>query len=156
LHSWGKWGLVVGERKSDGLQVFDVRRPGWRLAWLGGRKAVTQQRLEVDVFGDEVWAGGTDGGVRIWEIGGEGVVEPSWEGKVGGDAMGGLGLHPGGGVLASCCGSREFREWDEDEESGSDSEHSSASSPLRVPPSASETAVKTVRRSDNALKVWAL
>lgn len=48
---------------------------------MGGRKARTNQRLIVDLIGDEIWAGGTDGKVKVWEGVGmkEGVVEPVFE-----------------------------------------------------------------------------
>jgi hypothetical protein len=57
------------------------------LAWLEGRAAGTNQRLGVDVFeangGMEIWAGGVDGVVRIWEGVGqtEGAQQRAWEWK---------------------------------------------------------------------------
>lgn len=41
--------------------------------------AQTQQRLGVDILGSEVWAGGKDGMVRVWEGLGmaEGDVSPT-------------------------------------------------------------------------------
>lgn len=77
--------LYVVERKSRGVLVFDVRVTGQLVAWLEGREADTNQRLGVDVFeadgGPEIWAGGVDGIVRVWEGVGktEGGVERSWE-----------------------------------------------------------------------------
>lgn len=77
--------LFVVERKSRGVLVFDVRVTGQLVAWLEGREADTNQRLGVDVFeaegGVEIWAGGVDGIVRVWEGVGktEGGVERSWE-----------------------------------------------------------------------------
>lgn len=70
--------LCVVERNSDGVGVWDIRGSGQRLAWLRGRQALTPQRLEVEVMGEEVWAGGTDGKIRVWEGLGmrEGIVEP--------------------------------------------------------------------------------
>lgn len=76
--------LYVAERKSDGILVYDIRVAGKKLGCLQGRRADTNQRLGVDVVptqsGHEIWAGGTDGGVRIWanpwEV--EGVKSPSW------------------------------------------------------------------------------
>ncbi|CAG8955891.1 hypothetical protein HYFRA_00008741 [Hymenoscyphus fraxineus] len=63
--------LYVVERKSRGVLVYDVRGAGKLLAWLEGREAETNQRLGVDVFnaekGMEVWAGGLDGVVGVWE-----------------------------------------------------------------------------------------
>jgi hypothetical protein len=77
--------------------VYDVRVAGKLVCWLEGRQAETNQRLGIDVFeaekGTEVWAGGTDGIVRVWEGMGltEGAQERSWEwrahyGKFGGEA----------------------------------------------------------------------
>ena len=73
--------LCVVERGSDGLGIWDIRVTGQRLAWLKGRNALTPQRLGVDVAGQEVWAGGTDGFVRVWEGLGmqAGIVDPVWE-----------------------------------------------------------------------------
>lgn len=76
--------LYVAERNSDGILVYDIRVAGKRLGCLRGRRADTNQRLGVDIVptesGHEVWAGGTDGGIRIWanpwEV--EGVRGPSW------------------------------------------------------------------------------
>lgn len=79
--------LYVVERKSDGVLVYDVRVAGKLLAWLKGRDADTNQRMAIDVFGGqdgmEVWAGGRDGSVRVWEGVGaqEGAVEASWAWK---------------------------------------------------------------------------
>ena len=72
--------LCVVERNSDGVGVWDIRGSGGRMAWLKGRKGLTPQRLGAEVVGREVWAGGTDGEIRVWENLGasEGVVEPSW------------------------------------------------------------------------------
>lgn len=73
--------LCVAERGSDGISVWDIRGTGKRLAWLKGRNAKTNQRLGIECVGEEVWAGGVDGMVRLWEGLGikEGVVEPSWD-----------------------------------------------------------------------------
>ena len=72
--------LLVVERCSDGVGVWDVRGTGKRLAWLRGRKANTNQRMAVKVVGGEMWAGGTDGMVRLWGGLGqrEGNIDPDW------------------------------------------------------------------------------
>ena len=72
--------LLVVERCSDGVGVWDVRGTGKRLAWLRGRKANTNQRMAVEVVGGEMWAGGTDGMVRLWGGLGqrEGNIDPDW------------------------------------------------------------------------------
>lgn len=78
---WSSCGryLCVVERESNGIGVWDVRGTGKRLSWLRGRMAQTKQRLGVDIMGSDIWAGGKDGIVRIWEGLGmaEGVVSPS-------------------------------------------------------------------------------
>lgn len=77
--------LCIVERKTQGILVYDVRVAGKLICWLEGRQADTNQRLNVDVFpgenGMEVWAGGTDGVVRVWEGVGmvEGALRRSWE-----------------------------------------------------------------------------
>jgi telomerase Cajal body protein 1 len=71
---WSSCGryLYIAERKSDGALIYDIRKTGQLLAWLQGRKAVTNQRLGVHLASSlhaahqEVWAGGTDGRLRTW------------------------------------------------------------------------------------------
>ena len=81
--------LYIAERKSDGVMVYDIRQTGQLLSWSEGRNARTNQRLgmelsESDNGSPEVWAGGTDGKVRMWSDMHlhEGVVKPSFEHKV--------------------------------------------------------------------------
>ncbi|KAI4256064.1 MAG: hypothetical protein LQ352_002254 [Teloschistes flavicans] len=73
--------LCVAERCSDQVGVWDIRGTGKKLASLRGRKAVTNQRMSVDLVGNEVWAGGVDGMVRVWGDLGmkEGMIDPAWE-----------------------------------------------------------------------------
>lgn len=63
--------LFIAERKSDALLIYDIRVSGKRLGYTSGRKAMTAQKLGFDVIERngryDVWAGGTDGSVRIWE-----------------------------------------------------------------------------------------
>lgn len=155
--------LCVVERASDGVGVWDIRGTGKRLAWLRGRHARTQQRLSVEVMGGEVWAGGLDGVVRVWEgLGvGEGVIDPSSELKAHGDALSSTTLHPSGSVLATCSGQRrsispscEVERLDSD----SDSDPSSLHSPNLINSSTSTraSAQRLPRVADNSLKLWAL
>lgn len=70
--------LYVAERDSDALLVYDVRRFSMALGYCVGRMARTKQKLGFDVWNagaspydveaiaHEVWAGGTDGKVRVW------------------------------------------------------------------------------------------
>lgn len=119
--------LVVNERKSSGLLVYDVRVTGRLLGWLAGRDADTQQRLSCDVYpgaegvgGFEVWAGTKDGTVKVWEGVGkaEGYVEGSWGWKGHGSAVGSAAMHGCGSVVATCSGA--WKLLDEDDYDGED------------------------------------
>ena len=74
--------LLIAERRSDVIQIYDLRNTLGRVGWLSGRKADTTQKLGFDVVptmdGPETWAGGTDGCVRMWKNAGlvEGPQEP--------------------------------------------------------------------------------
>lgn len=122
--AWSPCGryLLLNERQSTGLLVYDVRGTNKVLGVLAGRDARTQQRLRCDVFpglaggggGFEVWAGARDGTVQVWEGVGrrEGCQWPSWAFSVadgaGGSAAPGVGsvaLHHSGSVVATCAGS---------------------------------------------------
>lgn len=81
--------LYAAERQSNGILIYDIRVTGKLVGWLTGREAMTNQRLKIDLVdsGDgshEVWAGGTDGYVRMWtcgiDLGGE--IQPTWEKKL--------------------------------------------------------------------------
>lgn len=72
--SWSPCGryLYISERKSDGIMIYDIRNTGQLLSWCRGRAAMTNQRLSVDIMmptenSYEVWAGGSDGVVRMWK-----------------------------------------------------------------------------------------
>ncbi|EUC44612.1 hypothetical protein COCMIDRAFT_51796, partial [Bipolaris oryzae ATCC 44560] len=70
--------LYVAERNADVLLIYDVRSFSLALGYCAGRRALTKQKLGFDVwnagqspydvegFSHEVWAGGTDGKVRVW------------------------------------------------------------------------------------------
>lgn len=147
--------LMVVERMSGGVLVYDVRVTGKLVGWLGGRQAKTNQRLGVDVAvgrgGEcEVWAGGTDGVVNVWEGVGmvQGRQEPAWGWKVSEgrscepigccettdavtDVVSSVVMHPSGGVVATSSGQRRQlptfedseSEDDEDDSEDDDSEH---------------------------------
>lgn len=112
--------LLVGERQSDGIHVYDVRNRLKRLAWLAGRDALTTQRLGFSTVptqsGLEVWAGGVDGVVRMWRNPGqlEGVQQPNGELKgMHDDSVTSAVWHPGGAVMATCSGQRRFDDEDD-------------------------------------------
>lgn len=62
--------LLVSERSSDAIQVFDIRDTKQEVGRLVGRNAATPQVLDIDVVstadGFEAWAGGIDGHVKVW------------------------------------------------------------------------------------------
>ncbi|KAL2121266.1 hypothetical protein VTJ04DRAFT_5293 [Mycothermus thermophilus] len=169
--AWSPCGryLLVNERNATGLLVYDVRSTRRLLAVLKGWDGRTNQRLACDVFpgtervgGFEVWAGTVDGEVVVYEGVGnaEGSVEPSWKWKVGGGeaAVGGVGMHLSGSVVATCSGSWKFRH-EEDDSSSEDEESSSDESG-----SGSESSSSSRRRrkeeqvyvEETSLKVWSL
>ena len=106
--------LIVNERQSEGLLVYDIRGTGQLLSILKGRKATTQQKMNCDVFqGDvsggsafEVWAGSQDGIVTVWEDVGvsEGPQEPKWNWKAHESPIGSTIIHSSGSVAATCSG----------------------------------------------------
>lgn len=106
--------LLINERQSTGMLVYDVRVTGKMLGWLAGRDALTHQRLTCDVYpgtsdtgGFEVWAGTQNGTVNMWEGVGntEGSMEASWDMEAHGSPIGGTAMHASGSVLATCSGS---------------------------------------------------
>ncbi|KAM5433525.1 hypothetical protein MferCBS31731_007031 [Microsporum ferrugineum] len=80
--------LYVVERKSDGVLVYDIRVTGQLVGWLEGRRAMTNQRLNVDLVdlrgASEIWAGGMDGVIRMWKNPShtEGGLCPTWEEQI--------------------------------------------------------------------------
>ncbi|CAG7922309.1 unnamed protein product [Penicillium olsonii] len=137
--------LYVAERKSDGVLVYDVRVTGQMLGHLRGRKALTNQRMKIDVVSSgpdgshEVWAGGTDGLMRVWKspeysAGGQ---DPDAEFKVHDDAVTSAIFHPTANVVATASGQRHYDLDDSSDESDVD--------------------VSTKARCiDNSLKVWSM
>jgi len=106
--------LVINERKSTGLLVYDVRVTGKLLGCLIDRNATTNQRLSCDVYpgsadvgGFEVWAGTDDGTVAVWEAVGtqEHAIARSWSWLAHESPVGSTALHPSGSVVATCSGS---------------------------------------------------
>ncbi|KAG4432246.1 hypothetical protein IFR05_012279 [Cadophora sp. M221] len=155
--------LFVVERKSRGVLVYDVRVTGKLVSWLVGRKACTNQRLGVDLFpgenGTEVWAGGVDGIVKVWEGVGMtgGAVERSWEWRAHNDPVSSTVVHPSGTVVATCSGQRSSpaignsNEGSEDSDEGSDEEDSDDEGSTSTRSSSLSS-----RIPDNSIKVWSL
>ncbi|RDA95072.1 hypothetical protein CP533_2137 [Ophiocordyceps camponoti-saundersi (nom. inval.)] len=105
--------LVINERKSSALLVYDIRGTRRLLGALCGREATTQQRLACDVYqgqdGFEVWAGLQNGSVAVWEGVGkdDGLVQPSWTWAAHQSPVGSTTLHGCGSVIATCSGAWE-------------------------------------------------
>ena len=82
--------LYIAERNSDGVLIYDIRATGQLLGWLAGRKALTNQRMKIDIVptsqgeSHEIWAGGTDGCMRVWRDPAltAGSQSPLWEWNV--------------------------------------------------------------------------
>ncbi|KAK0119680.1 hypothetical protein ONS95_011116 [Cadophora gregata] len=153
--------LFVVERKSKGVLVYDVRVTGKLVSWLVGRDAGTNQRIGVDLFpsdsGTEVWAGGVDGVVRVWEGVGmtEGPLERSWEFKAHDDPVTSTAVHSSGTVVATCSGQRSSpglsisEEVEENDGSSDDDSDDHGSSSVHSSP-------RDLHTPDNSIKVWSL
>lgn len=143
--------LVVNERRSSGLLVYDVRVTGRLLGCLVGRDADTHQRLSCDVYpgaeavgGFEVWAGTKNGTVAVWEgIGNqEGYLEMSWDWDGHESAIGSAAMHSCGSVIATCSGAWRLPDEDEDEQSDPDSDGGG------LPP--------RTKIEESSLKIWSI
>lgn len=139
--------LLVNERQSTGVLVYDVRVTNKVLGFLADRDAMTHQRLDLTVYPDsegvggfEVWAGTRDGTVKVWQGVGndEGCIWPSWDFSTKDEVdaeerpprspVGSVALHKYGSVIATCTGGWRFTGEDDDDEVSSSSESSSSSS----------------------------
>lgn len=115
----GKY-LYVAERSSDVLLIYDVRNFSLSLGYCAGRKALTRQKLGFDIWNagaspydieglsHEVWAGGTDGMIRVWRdpYMREGAVEADDIVSVnsGGVPVVGSLVHASGSLAVAACG----------------------------------------------------
>lgn len=106
--------LYLAERNSDGLLVYDIRMTGRRIGILTGRKGRTFQRMAFEVDGQEdnheVWAGGTDGHVRVWvrphlHLG---VIEPDRAWLAHNDTITSTTRRPHREIVATSAGSRHL------------------------------------------------
>lgn len=139
--------LLVNERQSTGVLIYDVRVTNKVLGFLAGRDALTHQRLDLAVYPDseglggfEVWAGTRQGTVKVWQGVGndEGCIWPSWDFSTIGEShseqrptqspVGSVSLHKYGSVVATCTGGWRVPDKDDDDDGMSSSTHSSSSS----------------------------
>ncbi|KUI53735.1 hypothetical protein VP1G_01249 [Cytospora mali] len=143
--------LLINERQSTGVLIYDVRVTNKLLGFLAGRDALTHQRLGLTVYpesegtgGFEVWAGTRDGTVKVWQGVGntQGCQWPAWDfpavvsdGNDDGDdkegyaglPVGSVALHASGSVAATCSGCWSVPSGDDDSIASSSSSSSSSS-----------------------------
>ncbi|KAF7196675.1 Guanine nucleotide-binding protein negative regulator 1 [Pseudocercospora fuligena] len=135
--------LLVSERQSDSVQVFDIRNTQQKVVDLVGRNADTPQPLYMDIIhtasGYEVWTGGTDGQVRMWSNPGSSAGEhlPDAELHLHDAPVASAVWHPSGAVLATASGqqllpSRADESDSEDESSDGGQHHSVADNTLKI------------------------
>lgn len=157
--------LYVVERKSKGVLVYDVRVTGKLVEWLEGRDADTNQRMAADVTTvggkSEVWAGGTNGTVKMWrDVGskeGEHAFDDSWQAYGEDTAVGGVSMHGCGSIIATASGSR--RELDVGfDDSDSDDKTSDAEAETEARTSTISRNAKSRHEvsEDNTVKIWNL
>jgi WD40 repeat protein len=105
----GKY-LLVAERRSDEVQVYDIRDTRRQVSTMTGRMGDSNQRLGMDVVrttaeedGYELWAGGMDGVVRMWSAPGskEGRCSPDEE----------FAIHDGRGDVSDFVNSSELADF---------------------------------------------
>ncbi|TLD34413.1 hypothetical protein E2P81_ATG04578 [Venturia nashicola] len=123
--------LYVGERHSAGIHIYDIRVAGKRVGCLMGREAKTAVKLSFDVVptteGSEIWAGGTDGKIRMWrnpeQRGGAVSWDEEWSVHGENDMVCSTLVHGSGSIVATVACKERYR----DRASSSDSESSSSS-----------------------------
>ncbi|KAI9709567.1 MAG: hypothetical protein M1820_003327 [Bogoriella megaspora] len=104
--------LYVAERNSDNILVYDIRVAGRKLGSLRGRKAFSSMRMGIEATvsrgGYEIWAGGVDGKVRVWQQPemSEGDRDPSYEWNADQDAISSVGIDLSGDTLTTTAGLR--------------------------------------------------
>lgn len=177
--SWSPCGryLYVAERQSEGILVYDIRVTGRKLGLLAGRKAMTNKRMGFDVVqsneGHEIWAGGTDGRVRVWANPHmtNDVKQPDWGWDAHGDVVASVCRDRSRKYAATCSGSSRYvgipsrpeppdydgteSEDDGDSTSDCDSASSDSSSMTSTSTSSSTIIGNGVRPGDDySLKLW--
>ena len=118
----GKY-LLVAERQSNVVQVYDIRNTQQKISDLTGRYAITPQKMHIEVVptavGYEVWGGGTDGVVRMWSNPGEKEEDqmPNAALKLHEAPVASAIWHPTGAVLVTASGGRsDGRSFEDDED----------------------------------------
>ncbi|KXJ95683.1 hypothetical protein Micbo1qcDRAFT_230871 [Microdochium bolleyi] len=160
--------LLINERRSMGILVYDIRVTGKLLGWLSGREARVNQRIMCDVYpssssnGFEVWSGTTQGAVKVWEDVGsrEGAHSPAWDWQAHEATVGSACLHQSGSVVATASGSWEFSTLGSDVASSISSASSSSpgSGPSAESSGSSSDDEAWLRRTvrESSLKLWGI
>ncbi|KAI0456639.1 hypothetical protein F5B21DRAFT_467376 [Xylaria acuta] len=178
--TWSPCGryLLICERKSRGALIYDVRVTGKLLGYLTGRDALGNQRVACDIFpgtdedgGFEVWSGTSNGIVKVWEGVGslEGPHAPAWEWAAHRSTVGSTCLHSSGTVVATCAGSWEFPDENDDpahhgspggsnKSHGSGSEEDSDDDESGSETDSSEGRLPWMQRrnKESSLKIWSV
>ncbi|KAL4952666.1 WD40-repeat-containing domain protein [Aspergillus filifer] len=110
--------LYITERKSGGILIYDIRVTGQLLGWLEGRNAFTNQRMKIDLLptgqdgAHEIWAGGTDGTMRVWQnpTHTAGAQEPTGYCKLLDESLSSTVMHPMGNVIATTSGQKHYKD----------------------------------------------
>jgi hypothetical protein len=113
--------LYITERHSDVILIYDVRKFSLMLGYCAGRAALTNQKLCFDLWSppdtssdvsQEVWAGGTDGKIRVWRDPHlkEGRVDPDDVIDVGNVPVVSALVHPYGHLAVAASGTIEGTE----------------------------------------------
>jgi len=160
--------LLVNERRSRGILVYDIRITGKLLGWLSGRDAVGNQRILCDIYpgqestggGFEVWSGTTHGAVKVWEGVGsqDGEHIPAWDWQAhDGAAVGSACLHQSGSVVATASGSWDFSQPESNSPHLFSLRSSSLSSSSESSSSASDQDQWLCRNvKESSLKLWGI
>ena len=112
--------LYIAERNSDSILIYDARKFSLALGHCAGRAALTNQKLGFDLYtatstygsaSQEVWAGGTDGKIRVWMNPHlrEGRIEADDVVEVGEGPVVGTLVHESGGLVVAASGTAEMK-----------------------------------------------
>ncbi|EAL20959.1 hypothetical protein CNBD5600 [Cryptococcus deneoformans B-3501A] len=151
--------LFVASRRSDVIQVYDIRNPSQPLHSLP-RKGRTNQRLwfDIDVWGRWLASGDEEGLVKVWDI-----ISPEvpvvFEEKLYNDAVSSVQLHPYYPLLLTSSGSRNMTasgstlDNESNEGSQSDSDSDDSASGLENEGSGGMTTpIGNIK--DSTMKIW--
>eukprot|EP00088_Acartia_fossae_P000431 TRINITY_DN1017_c0_g1_i4.p1 TRINITY_DN1017_c0_g1~~TRINITY_DN1017_c0_g1_i4.p1 ORF type:complete len:585 (+),score=64.48 TRINITY_DN1017_c0_g1_i4:30-1784(+) len=113
--------LYTGARKDDQIHAWEMRQLSKPIFTLN-REVSTNQRIEFDITPHHVISGGTDGVIRVWDVGtgdivGGYMLHP--------DSVPGCSVHPRAPILATTSGQRHALNMDTLGDQDEDNERSS-------------------------------